>query len=911
MEYILSQLRYCNGNNGYIRRNAFIQIFIASVAFVLLLRVFVPGEVQHHSYSEQTAYKKIQMQQEQYRFGASDKKLQTVSFARSHVEKIILYMDCIIDTDYIPEDSDWILQLNPNESLDIQEEEVFLFRIYDDTFSCIYEQSCNNKKISDEKRAVIACDIDVEVGKSYYYEIIVPDSPFSRYFLPTAPVNEMGLNETGTLYIDGIINNEEGLVADYVYSWKLSALEKAFLCIAIIALAFLIYLFVCTGLRLADNRISQYYGRLKGAFKCVLIILNMVFGAIGIVNAVFRNSFGTGIADRIVFFVGIIVLNIIISVIILRPEMIKKSAASEKINAPTDTMYGIWEKYIQTISFGFLFYSLCEYVNACRIHYQQTNLRRMLIFLAIALFMSIGIKELKKISNLALCIGFMIAGFLYCRHAGTDEKAAELAGLDALTVSLWGILIINVVRKKISQYKALSARPQNKKRPGGRTSPGQRYRIAYILLWIVFIMFMYVYRFEKSWVFAATLPFAFMVCMDLDKDSRVRLINCLVNGIYMGFILTSGFALLHRPYNRWIFYRYGGYFHTVASTGMFLAVVMGAAFGRIFGKRGKVTGCFWDMVMLSAAGAYAILTMSRTAMLTIGLTGASVIILSLAACRMNWEIILKKTAIAALCTLLCFPMVFSAVRIIPAIINEPVYYEPEEFALDTAIRAGTPVDSTRYMTVDRFFGLLFGRLGAGEDSSSLGYTDKNLGESIYIADNVNNGNNGNDLYVYNQKNINISVNTDTGMNNDINTEGGENRRETLESDSEESDISNGRMYIYKTYLKELEIKGHPWISIADENGEEFGHAHNSYLQVAYNFGIIAGGIFVILNMLSFIYAIGAVRENGRENEVFLVLFALVMVFGIISLTEWAFHPCIPAGFCFLFVQPFLIQKSNA
>ena len=40
------------------------------------------------------------------------------------------------------------------------------------------------------------------------------------------------------------------------------------------------------------------------------------------------------------------------------------------------------------------------------------------------------------------------------------------------------------------------------------------------------------------------------------------------------------------------------------------------------------------------------------------------------------------------------------------------------------------------------------------------------------------------------------------------------------------------------------------VVIADSKGNEFAHAHNSYLQVAYNFGIIAGGIFLLICIIS-------------------------------------------------------------
>ena len=50
-------------------------------------------------------------------------------------------------------------------------------------------------------------------------------------------------------------------------------------------------------------------------------------------------------------------------------------------------------------------------------------------------------------------------------------------------------------------------------------------------------------------------------------------------------------------------------------------------------------------------------------------------------------------------------------------------------------------------------------------------------------------------------------------------------------------------------------------------------------------------------------------EYGKKYNIFLVPFAQVIVFGFVSLTEWAFHPCIPAGFSFLMMLVVLIHKD--
>ena len=86
------------------------------------------------------------------------------------------------------------------------------------------------------------------------------------------------------------------------------------------------------------------------------------------------------------------------------------------------------------------------------------------------------------------------------------------------------------------------------------------------------------------------------------------------------------------------------------------------------------------------------------------------------------------------------------------------------------------------------------------------------------------------------------------------------------------------------------------------------HAHNSYIQVAYDFGLIAGIAFLILCAVTLWKAVMFAVHYGKNYSIYFVPFSLIIVFGFTSLTEWAFHPCIPAGFAFLFVQMLLMQK---
>ena len=76
-----------------------------------------------------------------------------------------------------------------------------------------------------------------------------------------------------------------------------------------------------------------------------------------------------------------------------------------------------------------------------------------------------------------------------------------------------------------------------------------------------------------------------------------------------------------------------------------------------------------------------------------------------------------------------------------------------------------------------------------------------------------------------------------------------------EEETEEEDLSvyekteeyaNGRMDIFRAYLKELNLAGHDDMGAILPDGSLAVHAHNIYLQVAYDHGLAVGAVFVLV-----------------------------------------------------------------
>lgn len=879
--YIYDVIRCTFSDNEHARihakRNAAVQIAVATAAFILLMRVFPMGAVKNHTLSKQQAYGiSTEAVLSGDIFTAEDKKLQTLFFRESHIYQITLYMQCALLSGQ-------------------SEQETVVFRLYDENFSCIYEEEANSQSIEKNGYLRASPDMDVETGKAYYYEILVSDESQAVYRLPVADRGLLAQEENSTLYIDGIINEEVGLIADFDYTRPLSVVQILLLDILILAGAALTYFVLLIVVYWYDNQMADYSGLIGRYFRIGVAAAAGLAVIALFIFAVVLGRFGGEVWDKLFFTIGMMAAWGWIAGMLWRKTRVIRPAQQSK-SPVCSKIWLVWRNYIQTVCFGLLFCALCQYVNADREFYHYTNTRWMLIFLAVALLMNYNEKQfVNKFSAIWLGLGFFGSVF-YCRTAGSDENKLLLARLTCGVVVAWGLLVLNILFVLVRSSTVVDSdvfRNVGKKISSlVRTQPQQ---VLCLILWVVFSLLMYANRFEKVWVFTATLPFLALLFAPNTLSAKCRFLKNFSNGILLSFALVTVFCLLHRPHHYWMLYRYGGMFHTVACTGMYLAVVLGAALARLYGKlktrKNILIFCFPEYFVTACVVGFILLTMSRTAFLTSAVTIAVLVALTMAVYHKSVRRILSELGVLVLVCVVSFPMVFTAVRMVPAVVNDPVRYDLEFQDRLFMIYEGDPIDSDKYMTVRRFFSALLGRFqsaGGEAEGENAGNTGgiwwQAAGELVYTGDSL--------------------AGLETGQfSMDSDAEGGL-------GEEEKNDISNGRFEIFGDYIKEIGFEGHPLMGPEDRNGNEYAHAHNSYLQVAYNFGVIAGIVFLILCALTLWRSVRFALEYGKKYSIAFTPFVLVVVFGFISLTEWAYHPCIPAGFSFLLMQMVLMRLSE-
>lgn len=825
-------------NPVHVRRNTIIQIVIATISFIFLVRIWPFCIYSNELHVRQQAQESVWQQDT---FTASDKKLQTVHFTDTHIYQISMYLSTITYND----------------------EDTVTFRLYDSGFSCVYEEKYSCSAIDRQGMLIATPDMDVTAGADYYYEILLPEGV--EVELPVADNSELALEENGILYIDGIIQTQISLVADFTYTTPFGIGQIVLYDLLVIGISIGIYVVLLLFLDRYEEQLEagKYYARILATLAAA------VFAVVLFVLTVIANIFGSPVGDRVVYGLGLTAA----VAWLLCALWIPRGTRKPSILSTEKRISMMWRNYLQTVSFALMFYASCQYVNADREYLHLTNLRWMLIFMGIAFLMIQTHQQLLHVFSYSW-LGISVVGSLIYCQGFTEEKELYLARLTAAVVVVWGLVVINALlqcREMLHRNKAF----------------WKKISLPYAGVWVVFCIFMYCYRYEKNWVFAATLPFAVLLVYNLSAAGKSRLMKNFTNGILLSFGMVTLFCLCHRPYHYWMLYRYGGIFHTVACTGLYLAVVMAAAMGKLFGKwkngRHMLLQGWKELFIISAIAAFVMFTMARTAILAVAVNVALVIILTAVTYRKDWKQIGKECALLLAAVVVSFPLMFAALRMIPAVINDPVRYDVEFQDEHFMVYEGDPIDSDKYMTIGRYFSLLLGRIQTSDSQEAQnGEHDSEAEEALLASRTVSAAM----LYGLTEE----AGDTDSNM-------------------EEAADFSNGRFEIFKAYIEHSSFKGNPGTILELENGESYAHAHNSYIMVMYNFGIPAGILFLVICAWTFIKSLLLFYRGGAKYGIFLVPVSLLTAFGITSITEWTFHPCFPAGYCLLFVIVFLMQDT--
>ena len=403
------------------------------------------------------------------------------------------------------------------------------------------------------------------------------------------------------------------------------------------------------------------------------------------------------------------------------------------------------------------------------------------------------------------------------------------------------------------------------------------------LLWILWIILLAIFNPGYGYTAFIVLGYSLFFYVQSDKDIRCVARNAFFAGSVMSFAFVSARSVLQRPFDT---ERYQLYFQNENAAGEYLASVTAVLFCRLemiwhaedgddillinglvpgfkWLKKGQsikiVSQVFyyllmiWDLILV-------VLNYTRTTILAMSVAFLTVFVIDMIRSRKKIFVLLRYLAIPILTLVLLYPG-FLLVRYMPSKFDDPYFYT-WEYNPETKVVQGDPAQSPKYTEFTDLVRIIFGKWGILIDFAGDG----------------------------------------TAVTHD-----GSAQTETIEIDHK--DVSNGRSTIWKAYIPRLSFAAHYPGHIELEDGTLIYHAHNTYLQVAYQYGILAGAVLFLLNAASVIVALILYFKVGEKKAYLSYPIFTAITVSLGMMTEWMGHPSYVIFVALIFAIGMLMHES--
>lgn len=754
--------------------------------------------------------------------------------------------------------------------------EEFNFVLYDAAMGVIMQQVINTKDMkSIPGDCRVQVNIDTEVGQAYYFAVQEMESPFRTGFEET---EASGNPYNGAAFYGGVEDREHSMIASYEYEIPLrkgrTLVWDALFVLSGIAVTYL------TGIYYKKHPEKN---TLVTVEKTVKVVCNplIVLSAVGACVAVWPcRLFSTNTVSN-VFFVASILLSAVFLLYAVNHN--RTGIASDR--TLVTVLEENWQNYLQSALFAGAIWSCCNYMNGLFELHHTVAYRQMLVFLALAVLVTYPKKHLFNLINLLYCVIAAVVGWRYYQKTlPTLENPQEL-DITVLKLTVWvgiltGLVLIGTIRFLVKrQVRGLS--------------------LWYSLLVGGFFTLIILYRNTRGWPIYLVCAFTLYYLNMAAWEKKAVLLRNICNGVLFHFGAMVVYCLLHRPYMFFQYYRYPFIFHTVTISAVYLAMVVCAALVKFldaYRRSQRLAAVYKELAVLGVSAVYLLFTLSRTGYLAVAGMGVILIPVMCLSMKQGLRCMLRGIGIMALAVVLCFPVTFTAQRIVPAVAARPQLHEIEELPVE--IVHGRDMDSYYYITIQRFIQVFQMKI--------LGIPEEESLRAIYMVADAEEEQQRNRLLTGAEP-ILLASAEDTAAGAEAAAEAA-----AEENPEAEDNYTNGRMEIFRAYYKNLNKIGHDDMGIMEPDGNFLVHAHNIYLQVAYDHGIYVGAAFILLGLGTLIQA-AVYFYRHREDRVCAALpLAILILFAVAGLTEWIFHPCCPIACCLLLVLgPLLIDSRKA
>lgn len=360
----------------------------------------------------------------------------------------------------------------------------------------------------------------------------------------------------------------------------------------------------------------------------------------------------------------------------------------------------------------------------------------------------------------------------------------------------------------------------------------------------------------------------------IPKEKTEDFFDGMLTGIILWFFGQQIIAFGFRPYD---YVRYRGLYSGETQNGMHYMIVFCAFLVKWIYSREKNKKWFvrfFYFLMSAVMISFIIFTGGKAPILGIVAVTAFVILGYNIFKRKTFYGVVLHAVTLVVCVVLSFPVCYLSIRYLPTILHHPVWFEGE-YVEGESVCSFDPWNSAKYISFeDVAYGnvnRILEALGIPLESWSMQFQQFMQALPVHAEE----------LDIQEMAENEAGSSADNPFN--------------IEELHGLTSSTDARKVIYTYYWNHLNFRGHDkehsgfWIS----RDTYYGHAHNMFLQVAYDYGIIPGILFLLIYLYSLYRAFRLCLKGNWTCIVFLLailcfgMAEMVLVSGQITVTLMA------------------------